>query len=90
MQIRLSASCLEKDDLVALLTSAIRRERRVAAFDVAATVVTSQLVGMPAATVCGCPTGGLAVAACEFARQPDGAPHFIMPRAVRERQRCPA
>ena len=72
LRISLSASCLEKEDLVSLLTSGARRERIGAAAASAAEVVSAAMVGMAIPVACGCPSAGLTIERCSFARQPDG------------------
>ena len=72
MHISLSASCLEKEDLVSLLTSASRKERLGTAAADAADAVGAELLGMRVPLACGCPAGGLVVRSCSFARHADG------------------
>ena len=72
LRISLSASCLEKEDLISLLTSAARRERIGATAASAAEVVARAIGGMRLPIACGCPSSGMVIRACSFARQPDG------------------
>lgn len=83
LKISPSAGCLEKEDLVALLTAAERRERLVSAVTEAAGPVAAALAGVHVPLACGCPSETLYVRTCEVAKRPrdPSSTKLYVPRA---------
>ena len=75
-----SAACLEKDDLVALLANATRNQRFEANAAEAADSLSSSILGLRVPVCCGCPSPGLIVTSCFFARQNDSQSRLRFPR----------